>query len=173
MDKLAEELLDENEILDSIDIIDDKTKMLEDIDALTNEVKSVQQSANDIKIIGNPALDDTLFSEISDLNDRASSILDVCRDAIESTSIIDAELVSAYSQLIKSASDVINYYLSIYRDRTNFLNKVELEKIKQEHRLELLNAKNNNNDDLNNYEKKKIFVQEAVIDYLEHRAKDL
>jgi hypothetical protein len=167
-DALADELLDPDEIME----LDPREELLNDIDAMQSEVSEVQQSVATIKQLGDPITNGTFFVEMSDLASRATSVLDSCKEDIERSSILDAELISAYAGLIKATRDIIADYVTIYRDRQKHLDKLELENVKQEHKKEILIMKDNLDKSLDDSTgDHKIFVQEAVVDFLDKRDK--
>lgn len=164
---IVQELLDDEEIPD--ELIEDKTpeELLKEIEGMTSEVAEIKKDVTEVKGSGDPVTDLGLFNEISDLINRAVAVLDTCKEDIERSSLLDAELVSAYAGLIRSTREIISDNIAIFRDRQKHIEKIELENLKQEHRKEILMMK----DDLdkavnNNYGETKAFVQEAVIELL-------
>lgn len=167
MDILEQELLEEDEIL-----TDPRENLLAQIDEMQTEVKEVKTDITNLTNSGDPITNGEIFKELSDLTNRANSILDVCKEDIERSSILDAELVSAYASLIKSTREIISDYLVIYRDRQKHLDKMELENIKQEHRKELVRLKDNlDNSIKTDTDETKVFVQEAVVEVLNNHDK--
>jgi len=90
-DKLADELLDPDEILE----IDPREALLADIDDMTSEVAEVQAGVVACQDQGDPITNGLVFSEMGDLTTRATDVLDACKADIERSSILDAELISA------------------------------------------------------------------------------
>ena len=161
---IVEELLDSSEIPEEFETPED---LLEGIANMTSEVAEIKQEVADVKVSGDPVTDIKIFNEVSDLINRAVAVLDTCKEDIERSSLLDAELVSAYAGLIRSTREIISDNIAIFRDRQKHIEKIELENLKQEHRKEILMMK----DDLdkavnNNYGETKAFVQEAVIELL-------
>lgn len=168
MDKLASVLLDDDEILE----VDPREQLLNEINDMENEVAQVQTGIQQVKTKGDPVKNGEFFVEMGDLTARATAVLDACKEDIERSSLLDAELISAYAALIKATRDIIGDYLTIYRDRQNHLNKLEIEERKQEYRKEILIMKDNLDKSIeDNTGQQKIFVQEAVIAYLNKKEK--
>lgn len=169
MDRLASVLLDEDDILK----VDPREQLLSEIEDMKNEVAEVKTGIQTVRAKGDPITNGEFFVEMGDLTSRATSVLDECKKDIERSSILDAELISSYASLIKATRDIISDYIEIYRDRQKHLDKIELEERKQEHRKEIIILKDNLDKSINDTtEQKKIFVQEAVIDYLNRRSKE-
>lgn len=163
-------LLDLDEIPD--EIIDPREALLADIGEMKAEVVCVKTEIQEVQTTGNPITEVAIFNEMSDLNGRAVAILDACKDDIERSSLLDAEMISAYASLIKSTREIISDHLIIYRDRQKHIEKIELEELKQEYRKELLVMKNNLDKSCNDdYGDHKVFVQEALIDILDDNAR--
>lgn len=173
-DILAEELLDKDNIIDSFsdDAIDPRDALLNEINNMQTEVVDVKNSIDTLKTVGDPVTNGNFFNEMSDLASRANSVLDSCKQDIERSSILDADLVAAYAALIKSTHEIISDYLDIYRDRQKHINKIELEELKQEHRKEIIRMKDDMDKSIHSdTEERKMFVQEAVVEVLSKQAK--
>tara|TARA_E500000178_G_C17038997_1_gene765451 strand:+ start:6886 stop:7419 length:534 start_codon:yes stop_codon:yes gene_type:complete len=161
---IVEELLDSNEIPEEFETPED---LLEGIANMTSEVAEIKQEVEDVKVSGDPITDIKIFNEVSDLINRAVAVLDTCKEDIERSSLLDAELVSAYAKLISSTREIISDNIAIFRDRQKHIEKIELENLKQEHKKEILRMKDDLDKSVNdNYGETKAFVQEAVIELL-------
>ena len=102
---IVEELLDSNEIPEEFETPED---LLEGIANMTSEVAEIKQEVEDVKVSGDPITDIKIFNEVSDLINRAVAVLDTCKEDIERSSLLDAELVSAYAKLISSTREIIS-----------------------------------------------------------------
>jgi len=161
---IVEELLDSSEIPEEFETPED---LLEGIANMTTEVAEIKQEVADVKVSGDPVTDVKIFNEVSDLLNRAVAVLDTCKEDIERSSLLDAELVSAYAKLISSTREIISDNILIFRDRQKHIEKLELENLKQDHRKEILLMKDDIAKSINdNYGETKAFVQEAVIELL-------
>ena len=161
---IVEELLDSSEIPEEFETPED---LLEGIANMTSEVAEIKQEVADVKVSGDPVTDIKIFNEVSDLINRAVAVLDTCKEDIERSSLLDAELVSAYAKLISSTREIISDNIAIFRDRQKHIEKIELENLKQDHKKEILLMKDNLDKSVNdNYGETKAFVQEAVIELL-------
>ena len=164
IDPIVEELLDSSEIPEEFETPED---LLEGIANMTSEVAEIKQEVADVKVSGDPVTDIKIFNEVSDLINRAVAVLDTCKEDIERSSLLDAELVSAYAKLISSTREIISDNIAIFRDRQKHIEKIELENLKQEHKKEILLMKDDLDKSVNdNYGETKAFVQEAVIELL-------
>jgi hypothetical protein len=134
---------------------------------MTSEVSEIKKETESIKVSDDPITNLKIFNEVSDLINRGVAVLDTCKEDIERSSLLDAELVSAYASLIRSTREIISDNIAIFRDRQKHIEKLELENLKQEHRKEILLMKDDLEKTTNDgYGETKVFVQEAVVELL-------
>jgi|TARA_R100000479_G_C6364236_1_gene194278 hypothetical protein len=162
--KIIDELLEVDEIPEDFETPED---LLEGIAQMTSEVSEIKKETESIKVSDDPITNLKIFNEVSDLINRGVAVLDTCKEDIERSSLLDAELVSAYASLIRSTREIISDNIAIFRDRQKHIEKLELENLKQEHRKEILLMKDDLEKTTNDgYGETKVFVQEAVVELL-------
>ena len=162
--KIIDELLEVDEIPEDFETPED---LLEGIAQMTSEVSEIKKETESIKVSDDPITNLKIFNEVSDLINRGVAVLDTCKEDIERSSLLDAELVSAYARLIRSTREIISDNIAIFRDRQKHIEKLELENLKQEHRKEILLMKDDLEKTTNDgYGETKVFVQEAVVELL-------
>ena len=162
--KIIDELLEVDEIPEDFETPED---LLEGIAQMTSEVSEIKKETESIKVSDDPITNLKIFNDVSDLINRGVAVLDTCKEDIERSSLLDAELVSAYASLIRSTREIISDNIAIFRDRQKHIEKLELENLKQEHRKEILLMKDDLEKTTNDgYGETKVFVQEAVVELL-------
>ena len=131
--------LDTNQISSTIDAIDANVKAeVDKLDSLEVDVKSTDGNVS----LSLASMDDSLKS-IEDMIDLAKDVVRHVADGILATPLIDSEAVQAYSKLIESIHLNIVEFISVYRDKQNFANKVKFAIFQQEQKKEFALFKHN------------------------------
>ena len=133
--KIIDELLEVDEIPEDFETPED---LLEGIAQMTSEVSEIKKETESIKVSDDPITNLKIFNEVSDLINRGVAVLDTCKEDIERSSLLDAELVSAYASLIRSTREIISDNIAIFRDRQKHIEKLELENLKQDGVINLM-----------------------------------
>lgn len=81
--------------------------------------------------------------EIEDLINLSKSMFRHVYENIVSSDLINPEIVDAAANMLESIHSNIAEFTFLYRDRRQFIDKLRLELVKQEHRKELLKLKYN------------------------------
>lgn len=100
----------------------------------TDMVSSFQNSANNPDQIQSGL--SIITKELASLLEKSNSLVDHCKYCIESTELLDGEMVSAVAGLISSTRDIISQFTVIFRDRVKFLHACELEALKLKNKKE-------------------------------------
>lgn len=171
--------MSEEEIIDELmgddvpnDVTNRRDELLKELDDCKQEYDDIQTSV--VKIQSSklsPVNNDEVFNEMSDLTNRATSILDVCKNAISSTSLVDSDLIEAYASMIKATREVISEYIEIYKIRQQHLDRIELENIKHKNRKELVLYKKDIENMVDDTKAGVDYIQEDVIDVINRKEK--
>lgn len=132
--------------LNDLDIKDPNGKSLSEIDRGIND--NVQQidsqileyQKNGIANINVTNIESSLC-EIKDLIDSSKTVVKHVLESIITTEMVDAELVSSLGKIVESTHLAIKTYIDVYNSRMNFYDKVRLEQLKQQHKLEQMEIK--------------------------------
>lgn len=85
---------------------------------------------------------ESAFKSIEDLVDSTKQMIGTVYGIISSCDVLDSETVAAAASLIGETRQLISEYTSLYKQRIKFFDSVKLEQLKQQHRLEILEKKN-------------------------------
>lgn len=83
------------------------------------------------------------LKEIEDLVNLSKDVVRHVANSILATPLIDSEAVQAYSKLIESIHVNIAEFIGVYRDKSNFVNKVKYAMFDQQQKKDLLLYKHN------------------------------
>ena len=141
-----------DEFLDGLQL-DDKSasdSMLSAMDStVQDKISEIEQIQKDIDVKAND-VDQSIIQissiekslqEIEDIIYLAKDVMKHVANSILATPLIDSEAVQAYSKLMESLHINIAEFISLYKDKNNFLNKVKFAMFKQEQTKELLKYK--------------------------------
>lgn len=109
------------------------------------------------------------LEEIGELVTVTKQIIKHIYNNIISTDLLDAELIEAASNFIKTAHENISEYIGIYKDRLKFYDKIQFEMIQHEHKKELLQmkykleAQNSPSGITGTAENMKVYSQEDIV----------
>ena len=132
-----------DEFLDGLSLDSDKiNETMQDIDQSFNEqvqnIESIQLSANvDMPLIDMKSMQHSL-SEIEGIVNLAKDVMRHVAQSILATPLIDSEAVQAYSKLIESIHISIAEFISVYKDKQNFINKIKYAMFDQQQKKDLL-----------------------------------
>ena len=171
---------DIDDFLSDLDIKDD-IKQFDDIDEQVQ--KNVENIDNQIQKYEQQGLTNAdiydisqNLTEIKDLIEISKNTIRHVYDSLVSSELVDSELVSAFAKLMESTKLTVGEYITLYKDRLAFYDKVRLEtlkhkndmeKIKYKHDLDMekLNSKVKTIDVSNN--NSNAYTQEDIIKMLE------
>ena len=121
-----------DEFLDGLSLETGKIEdaMLSIDNAVQRQVESldscqVQISAGSSDVMLQMSSMEHSLKEIEGMIDLSKDVLKHVADSILATPLIDSEAVQAYSKLMESIHVNIGEFISVYRDRLSFMNKVK------------------------------------------------
>lgn len=118
----------DEQVKNGLDCIDEKAiSLMDDGDSTSSllEIKSIELS----------------LKEIEDMIGLSKQIFRHVADSILATDLIDSELVHALSVLMSTIQSNISEFISIYKSKQNFIDKVKFSILQQEQKKELLKYK--------------------------------
>ena len=131
--------LDANRIQQAIEDIDDNVKDgLSKIDEKSIEIIGDSNSQSSILQLKNMELS---LKEIEDMIGLSKQIFKHVAESILATDLIDSELVHAMSVLMNTIQSNISEFVSLYKSKQNFIDKVKFSILQQEQKKELLQYK--------------------------------
>lgn len=131
--------LDTNKIQQAIEEIDDNVKDgLNKIDEKSIEIIGDSNAQSSILQLKNIELS---LKEIEDMIGLSKQIFKHVAESILATDLIDSELVHALSVLMNTIQSNISEFVSIYKSKQNFIDKVKFSILQQEQKKELLKYK--------------------------------
>lgn len=131
--------LDANRIQQAIEDIDDNVKDgLSKIDEKSIEIIGDSNSQPSILQLKNMELS---LKEIEDMIGLSKQIFKHVAESILATDLIDSELVHAMSVLMNTIQSNISEFVSLYKSKQNFIDKVKFSILQQEQKKELLQYK--------------------------------
>ena len=136
IDEFLDDLsLDAEKINDTMQSIDQSFK-----DQVDN-IESIQLSAStNMPLIDMKSMEHSL-SEIEGIVNLAKDVMRHVAQSILATPLIDSEAVQAYSKLIESIHISIGEFISVYKDKQNFINKIKFSMFDQQQKKDLLKYK--------------------------------
>lgn len=132
--------------LSSINIDDEKVQSLANLESeVKDEVEKIDSQIDEYKKNGlkNIDIDDIQapFGHIKELIEISKSTIQHIYQQLVDSELVDAELVGSFSKLMEAFHLQVSEYIGIYKDRQNFLSKIQLEALKQKNKLEQMKLK--------------------------------
>ena len=134
-DFLNELTLDADHVKQTMDAIESTVKKQSQIiDQCQNNI----QSGASIDIMLEISSIGQSLKEVEDMVNLSKSVLQHVADSILGTSLVDSESVQAYSKLLESIHLNIVEFISIYKDKSNFIDKIKFALFQQQQKKELM-----------------------------------
>ena len=132
--------------LSSLDIDKEKIDQLNNLDnQVKDDIQKIDTQIDNYKKNGivNVNIDDIQYSlgHIKELVDVSKDTIRYIYNQLIDSELIDSELVGSFSKLLEAVHLQISEYIQLYKDRQNFLYKVQLEAVKQKNKLEQIRLK--------------------------------
>lgn len=126
----------DKEKIDQLNNLDDKVK--EDIQKIDTQIDNYRENG-----IVHVNIDDIQYSlgHIKELVDVSKDTIRYIYNQLIDSELIDSELVGSFSKLLEAVHLQISEYIQLYKDRQNFLYKIQLEAVKQKNKLEQIRLK--------------------------------
>ena len=126
----------DKEKIDQLNNLDDQVK--EDIQKIDTQIDNYKK-----KGIVHVNIDDIQYSlgHIKELVDVSKDTIRYIYNQLTDSELIDSELVGSFSKLLEAVHIQISEYIQLYKDRQNFLYKMQLEAVKQKNKLEQIRLK--------------------------------
>lgn len=126
--------------------IDDDVRQLNNIDEqVKHNVDKIDQQIANYKDGGIQKVDigdiSTNLNEIKDLIAISKDTIRHVYEGIQSSELIDSELVGSFSKLMEATHLTISEYINLFKDRLAFYDKVRFEAIKHQHDMEKIKYK--------------------------------
>lgn len=144
-----------SEVPEAMDEI--KDKVAENIELLDNQLSSLQTAGTNGPVLMKDL--DSTMCEIEELISLSKKMFKHVYESICSSDLIDSELVSSISKLLEGIHINIAEFISLYKDKQRYVDKVRLMIFQQEQRKELMNIKHQQE-----IEKIKLKQQDNVVD---------
>lgn len=128
-----------DEFLDGLSLDNDKIEStMQTIDStVKSELSSMPDCTSNMTSIQLSSMEESL-SRIEDMVDLSKSVLRHVAESILATPLIDSEAVQAYSKLMESIHINIAEFVTLYKDKQNFVNKIRYAMFQQEQKKELM-----------------------------------
>lgn len=131
--------LETSKITETMDDIDSTVK--NQITQLDNSQLKIESGATEVSLeLANMELS---LKSIEDMVQLSKSVLKHVADSILATPLIDSEAVQAYSKLMESIHVNINEFISLYKSKSDFINKIKFQLFQQQQKKELMLFKHN------------------------------
>ena len=132
--------------LSSLDVDKEKIEQLNNLDDQVKEdIQKIDAQIDNYKVKGivHVNIDDIQYSlgHIKDLVDVSKDTIRYIYNQLIDSELIDSELVGSFSKLLEAVHIQISEYIQLYKDRQNFLYKMQLEAVKQKNKLEQIRLK--------------------------------
>lgn len=126
----------DKEKIDQLNNLDDQVK--EDIQKIDTQIDNYKENG-----IVHVNIDDIQYSlsHIKELVDVSKDTIRYIYNQLIDSELIDSELVGSFSKLLEAVHIQISEYIQLYKDRQNFLYKIQLEAVKQKNKLEQIRLK--------------------------------
>lgn len=126
----------DKEKIEQLNNLDDQVK--EDIQKIDTQIDNYRE-----KGIVHVNIDDIQYSlgHIKELVDVSKDTIRYIYNQLIDSELIDSELVGSFSKLLEAVHIQISEYIQLYKDRQNFLYKMQLEAVKQKNKLEQIRLK--------------------------------
>lgn len=139
-----------DDFLNDLNLETDKiTNTMEDIDQtvkdqltqLDNSQLKIESGASEVTLeLSNMELS---LKSIEDMVQLSKSVLKHVAESILATPLIDSEAVQAYSKLMESIHVNINEFISLYKSKSDFINRIKFQLFQQQQKKELMLFKHN------------------------------
>jgi len=134
-----------NDLLKDLDI-DEDVKDLTELEAqMKDNVEKIDgqiQQYNETGLKGiNVAELNSSLNEIKDLIVISKQTIQHVYESIADSELVDSELVGSLSKLIESSHLAVKEYVDIFKDRVSFYDKVRLEAIKNQYKIQQMDHK--------------------------------
>ena len=128
-----------DEFLDGLSLDNDKIEStMQTIDStVKSELSSMPDCTNNMTSIQLSSMEESL-SRIEDMVELSKSVLRHVAESILATPLIDSEAVQAYSKLMESIHINIAEFVTLYKDKQSFVNKIRYAMFQQEQKKELM-----------------------------------
>lgn len=132
--------------LSSLDVDKEKIEQLNNLDDQVKEdIQKIDAQIDNYKEKGivHVNIDDIQYSlgHIKELVDVSKDTIRYIYNQLIDSELIDSELVGSFSKLLEAVHIQISEYIQLYKDRQNFLYKMQLEAVKQKNKLEQIRLK--------------------------------
>ena len=168
---------DANEIKDTMSHLDDGVK---------NSLEAVDQKLDELKKTGNAPealVDmDASMKEVEDLIQVAKQLFKHVHASLVTCDLVDPEAIQAAAKLLESIHINISEFISLYKDKQRYVDKIRVMVFQQEQKKELmaikhkydmelkqLNGKNDEPIDLDNLA---AYSQEQIVKLLDDKGKE-
>lgn len=132
--------LETNEIQDTVLSIEQSLK--DQMDVIDQCQTSIQSNQSNDVLLDISTMNKSL-KEVEDLIQMSKDVIQHVANGILATPLIDSEAVQAYSKLLESIHINIAEFISMYKDKQNFLNKIKFAVFTQQQKKDLLLYKHN------------------------------
>lgn len=127
-----------DEIQNTFDSIDDKVK--ENMQIIDNNISDIQTGKTSDSILAIKNMDLSM-KEIEDLICMSKKMFKHIYENIISSDLLDSELISAAAKMLESVHINIAEFISMYKDRQRFIERIKLMVFQQEQKKELMALK--------------------------------
>ena len=127
-----------DEIQNTFDSIDDKVK--ENMQIIDNGISDIQTGKTSDSILAIKNMDLSM-KEIEDLICMSKKMFKHIYENIISSDLLDSELISAAAKMLESVHINIAEFISMYKDRQRFIERIKLMVFQQEQKKELMALK--------------------------------
>lgn len=129
---------DNTEIQETFKNIDSEVKaQLKNVDDKLNEIKTTD-NANTVLALSDMT---SSMKEVEDLIQISKQMFKHVYESIITTDLVDSELVGAASKLLEGIHINISEFISMYKDKQKFIEKIQLMVFQQEQKKELMKIK--------------------------------
>lgn len=134
-----------DEFLGSLTLDDTKEKLSKVDDAIKQDVDEIDSQMQQYNSGGLSNIDivklDSSFSEMKELIEVSKMTIKHVYESVVTSELVDSELVQALSKLLEATHLSISEYISMYKSRMAFYDKVRMEQLKQKYKLEQMDYK--------------------------------
>ena len=131
--------LETEKISNTMEDIDQTVK--DQITQLDNSQLKIESGTSEVTLeLSNMELS---LKSIEDMVQLSKSVLKHVAESILATPLIDSEAVQAYSKLMESIHVNINEFISLYKSKSDFINRIKFQLFQQQQKKELMLFKHN------------------------------
>ena len=131
--------LETEKISNTMEDIDQTVK--DQITQLDNSQLRIESGTSEVTLeLSNMELS---LKSIEDMVQLSKSVLKHVAESILATPLIDSEAVQAYSKLMESIHVNINEFISLYKSKSDFINRIKFQMFQQQQKKELMLFKHN------------------------------